>query len=266
MSIEIRNIDKRFGDFVALDDVSVSIPTGHLTALLGPSGCGKSTLLRIIAGLETIRRRQHPDRGHREHPPGAAAAQRRLRLPALRGVQAPHGARQRRLRAGDPQAPQGRDPRPGDGPAPPRAPGAVRRPQAGPALRRPAAAYRPRPRAGGGAEDPAPRRTLRRPRRQGTQGAARLAAPPARRGAGHHRVRHPRPGGGAGGLRRDRGDQRGTGRAGRLPRRALRRPGQRLRDALPRPGHDRRRPPRPAARPAPHDRAAVGLRRGVGDR
>ncbi|QIK65170.1 sulfate ABC transporter ATP-binding protein [Nocardioides sp. HDW12B] len=52
MSIEINNINKSFGDFVALDDVSVNIPTGQLTALLGPSGGGKSTLLRIIAGLE----------------------------------------------------------------------------------------------------------------------------------------------------------------------------------------------------------------------
>ena len=52
MSIEVSHIDKRFGDFVALDDVSVSIPRGGLTALLGPSGGGKSTLLRIIAGLE----------------------------------------------------------------------------------------------------------------------------------------------------------------------------------------------------------------------
>jgi sulfate transport system ATP-binding protein len=53
MSIDIRHINKSFGDFVALDDVSVDIPTGQLTALLGPSGGGKSTLLRIIAGLET---------------------------------------------------------------------------------------------------------------------------------------------------------------------------------------------------------------------
>jgi sulfate transport system ATP-binding protein len=52
MSIEVAHVDKRFGDFVALDDVSVSIPSGQLTALLGPSGGGKSTLLRIIAGLE----------------------------------------------------------------------------------------------------------------------------------------------------------------------------------------------------------------------
>jgi len=53
LSIEIVNVTKRFGSFVALDDVSVSIPSGQLTALLGPSGGGKSTLLRIIAGLES---------------------------------------------------------------------------------------------------------------------------------------------------------------------------------------------------------------------
>jgi len=53
MSIEVRGVSKRYGDFVALDDVSVSLPTGQLTALLGPSGGGKSTLLRIIAGLDT---------------------------------------------------------------------------------------------------------------------------------------------------------------------------------------------------------------------
>src|SRR4051795_6786610 len=52
MAIEVRSLSKRFGDFKALDDVSVTVPDGSLTALLGPSGGGKSTLLRVIAGLE----------------------------------------------------------------------------------------------------------------------------------------------------------------------------------------------------------------------
>lgn len=53
MSIEIECVTKNFGSFTALNDVTITIPRGEITALLGPSGCGKTTLLRIIAGLET---------------------------------------------------------------------------------------------------------------------------------------------------------------------------------------------------------------------
>ncbi|MEA2313623.1 MAG: sulfate/thiosulfate transport system ATP-binding protein [Solirubrobacteraceae bacterium] len=57
MAIQVRNVTKHYGSFCALEDVSINVADGALTALLGPSGSGKSTLLRVIAGLEV------PDQG-----------------------------------------------------------------------------------------------------------------------------------------------------------------------------------------------------------
>src|SRR5215213_11349888 len=53
MSIELRNVSKKFGDVNAVKNVSFSVKEGELVALLGPSGGGKTTVLRMIAGLET---------------------------------------------------------------------------------------------------------------------------------------------------------------------------------------------------------------------
>ena len=54
MGIRISNVTKTFGDFHAIDGLSLDVASGSLVALLGPSGCGKSTLLRMIAGLEPV--------------------------------------------------------------------------------------------------------------------------------------------------------------------------------------------------------------------
>jgi sulfate transport system ATP-binding protein len=57
VSIQLRGVCKQFGEFAAVENIDLDVPTGTLMALLGPSGCGKTTVLRLIAGLEL------PDRG-----------------------------------------------------------------------------------------------------------------------------------------------------------------------------------------------------------
>ena len=112
MAITIRSSLQAIRSAVALDDVSLEVPDGSLTALFGPSGGGKSTLLRVVAGLEI------PDAGTVEFDGQdvtdvpVARPGHRLLLPALRPVPPPHGAPERRLRPRGPQAAQGRDPRP----------------------------------------------------------------------------------------------------------------------------------------------------------
>ena len=182
MSIDIQNVTKTWGDFVALDDVTVSLPTGQLTALLGPSGGGKSTLLRVIAGLETADTGRVSIEG--VDATGLPAQKRNVGFVFQHYAVFKHMTVAKNVAFGleirkKPKA-AGRRARRGAAQA--GAPLAVRAPAARPALRRPAAADGAGARPRGRAQRAAARRAVRRPGRQGPQGAARLAAPPARRG------------------------------------------------------------------------------------
>ena len=103
MGISVENAEKHFGDFHALKDVSIEVPDGSLTALLGPSGSGKSTLLRLIAGLEEADSGRVLLNGKDVTASVGPGARHRLRLPALRRLQAHDRAREHRLRPDDPQ-------------------------------------------------------------------------------------------------------------------------------------------------------------------
>ncbi len=201
MSIEVESISKRFGDAVALDDVSLEVPSGSLTALLGPSGGGKSTLLRIIAGLDTADTGIVRIEGEDLTAHAGTQSRRRLLLPALRALPPSDGAAQRGLRSRDPPPPQGRDQGTGGRAARAGRPGPPRRALPVAALGRPAPAHGPGPGAGHRAQGAAARRALRRARRPGPHPAAPLAARPPRHAAGDHSAGHPRPGGGHGGGR-----------------------------------------------------------------
>ncbi len=230
MSIEVTRLNKNFGDFVALDDVNVTHPDRPAHR---PARAQRRRQVDPAAHHRRPREGRHGlgrHRGRRRHPPARRRSATSASSSSTTPLQAHDGGQERRLRPRDPQAPQGRDRAPGRRAARARAPRAVRRPAALAALRRPAPAHGAGPGPRGRADGAAARRAVRRPRRQGPQGAARLAAPPARRGARDDRLRHPRPGGGPRGRRRDRGDQRGPRRADRHARPALRRAGQRLRD------------------------------------
>ena len=66
--MRIAQVTKKFGDFAAVDDVSLDIQRGEIFCLLGGSGCGKTTLLRMLAGFETPTRGQHLHRRRRTWP------------------------------------------------------------------------------------------------------------------------------------------------------------------------------------------------------
>src|SRR3954465_9827872 len=257
MAIEARNVTKRFGEFVALDDVSLEVQSGSLTALLGPSGSGKSTLLRVIAGLEQA------DAGDVFISGKEATAL----APQKRGVGFvfQHYAPFKHMTVWDNVA-FGLSIR-----KRPKAEIAKRVDEllglvqlAGLGKRYPsqlsggqrqrmalARALAPEPEgllldAPFGAP-PAPR-PVARARRAGARRAAGMAAVSARRDARHDDLRHAGPGRGARARRLDRRHERRPRRAGRRAAAALRRACERVRDALRRAGQPPRRRLGPPAR------------------
>ena len=107
--LDIDKLVKRYGDFYAVTDVSLSVADGEFLVLLGPSGCGKTTTLRMVAGFIEPTAGAGAARRQRRHPAAAVEAQRRHGVPELRAVPAPDRGAERRLRPGDAQAAEGRD-------------------------------------------------------------------------------------------------------------------------------------------------------------
>ena len=223
--IVLRDVRKEFGSFVAVEHADFAIPSGEFFSMLGPSGCGKTTLLKMIAGFE------QPTGGRvlleGEDVSAVPPYKRNVNTVFQQYALFPHmtivenvafGLRSKKVPAAEARS---------------RAmemldlvqAGRVSRRGVRPALRRPAAARRPRPGARQHAGRPAARRAARRARPQAARGdAARAQAHPAR-GRHHVRLRHPRPGRGAHDERPHRGDEPRPGRADRHARRDLRRPG-----------------------------------------
>ena len=134
------NVTKKFGDFAAVNDVSLNIYEREFFALLGASGCGKTTLLRMLAGFEepTAGRILLDGQDLRRHPALPAAGQHDV--PVLCAVPAHDGRGEHRLRPQAGRHAEGRDRRARRRDAGARQARAVRQAQAAPALRRPAPA------------------------------------------------------------------------------------------------------------------------------
>ena len=218
LDVRLVGVSKHYGEVVAVEALDLEVKRGEFFTLLGPSGSGKTTTLRMIAGFE------EPDTGRVELagkdvtglPPYDRAVNTVFQDYALFphmtvGENVAYGLRVEGRRQGGAAAAARRGARDG-------APGRLRRPQAGRALRRPAAAGRAGARDRQPAQGAAARRAARRPRPEAARADAGRAEDDPGRGRDHLRLRHPRPGRGADDVRPDRRLQRGPDRAGRRPR------------------------------------------------
>ena len=177
MSISIKSINKTFGSYAALENISLEVPDGSLTALLGPSGSGKTTLLRIVAGLEFA----DPGNGkilfHGEDVSEIPAGKRGVGFVFQHYALFRHMTIAENIAFGLSVLPRPKRPAEAGNPRPrfrAAQAGETRRPRQTPparTLRRPAPARRPRPRPRHPAEGAPAGRAVRRARRPGPQGA-----------------------------------------------------------------------------------------------
>ena len=241
--LELTGVQKLFGDVAAVIDFNLAVEKGEFVSFLGPSGCGKTTTLRMIAGFEkpTAGLITIDGRDITYQPPN----QRNVGMVFQSYALFPN------MSVGDnigfglqgPEAAQGRDREAGRGAARADPPRGSRRPLPVAAVGRPAAARR----AGAGARDRAagapPRRAAVGARRQDPAGPAQGDPGDPAPARDHHRVRHPRPGGGAVAVRPRGGHERGPDRADRDAVGDLQLPDHRVRGLVRRhaqPGQGRR--------------------------
>ncbi len=216
--VSIKNVTHRYGSVVALDDISLDIPSGIMVGIVGPDGVGKSTLLALVAGSKKMQEGKVTVLGGdiaRRPPSARRGAADRVHAPGP-GQEPLSGAqrlRQRRLHGAALRAPRCRAPGPHQGAARGHGPGPVRRPPGGQALGRDEAKGRAVRRAGPRAGSAHPRRAHDR-RRSALEAPVLDAHRRHPRGAPQHERRHlHRVHGRGAAVGLDRGHGRGT-RAG----------------------------------------------------